>query len=96
MLRTFSSQDSPEINLSKLKISSLEQEISEETQRISGSKDNGIAARAIKAAQLQSLVELERSNVGEMLLSLSQAKTNSIRKEKFMHLKFSILSCQAR
>ena len=84
LLRTFSSQDSPEINLSKSKISSLEQEISEETQRISGSKDNGIAARAIKAAQLQSLVELERSNVSEVLLSLSQAKTNSIRKEKFI------------
>lgn len=86
MLRTFSSKDSPEINLSESKISSLKQEIKEETNRISGPKNNGLAARAIKSAQLKSLVELEQDNVSEMLLSLNQAKTNSTKKEKFISI----------
>ena len=86
LLRTFSSKESPEINLSKSNISSLKQEIKEETDRISGSKDNGLAARAIKSAQLTSLVELEQDNVSEMLLNLNQAKTNSAKKEKFISI----------
>lgn len=86
LVRSFSKQESPEISLSRSNISALEQEIKAEINRVSGSKDSGLAARAIKSAQLKSLVELQRENVSELLINLNQAKTNSSKKERFISI----------